>query len=446
MGKRFFTYFLGGLVVLFFAVTVAGCVVKVKNAGRIAPGIILCGRDVSGMKLEEAERLPEGFLPEFTTELRCHFLPELQEEVEAAVKEEKLRFTVQGGELCLTVKAPMVRVLLAETIDAVTKKSSEVKVWEWLYAEVTGKAFQSRTVEAVLVWEEAYFGELLAIFEEMLERDCVEATVQWEMGHIVVKESRRGFRLETAAAWKNAEQLASEVLDLLRREPIEGMVVRFFLNGTVLMPRLTTSQAKKCDTKIGEFTTGYQGAGSGRAQNIAAGASHLHAKVILPGEEFSTAAALMPFTSGNGYATGGTYINGALSESIGGGVCQLSTTLYNALLRTTLEITERCPHSMPVRYISPGQDAAIAGDYKDLKFKNNTKAPVILLCETTEDKVRVTLYGTKEARRKNVTLESVITEKTESGMTVEVYRIEKAEDGAVFREKISTDRYRNIGG
>ena len=65
-------------------------------------------------------------------------------------------------------------------------------------------------------------------------------------------------------------------------------------------------------------------------------------------------------------------------EGIGGGVCQVSTTLYNAVINAELEIVERSPHSMVVAYVDVSRDAAIAGDYKDFKFKNNTEVPVYI--------------------------------------------------------------------
>ena len=470
MVKRGIRFILTGLFAACFIVLLSGSLIRLRYKERIAPGIWLCGRNISGMTVSEVEEVLRCLLPEFQTEITCEILPEMKVDVEGAIQKriheteqrngnyaaadesevsqhgtEFLHVRVSDKELFLSIKMPMARVLTEETIQEIVSKSHEVRVWEWIYAVVRGKTFRARDAEAVIVWEEAQFGELVAAAAELLQRDKKEAAVKWERGHLVVTDSERGYRLKTETIWEEYEKVTKAAEKRIQTGAVDGLVLRFKLNGTVLMPRLTTSQAKKCDTIIGEFTTGYQGAGSGRSKNIAAGASHLHATVILPGEEFSTVAALMPFTEENGYAPGGTYIAGKLSESIGGGVCQLSTTIYNALLQTRLEITERCPHSMPVGYIPPGRDAAIAGDYKDLKFKNTTKVPVILLCEATGDKVRVTLYGTKEALRENVTLESVIAEKTESGMTVEVYRIEKAEGGAVLRKKISTDRYRNIG-
>ncbi len=447
MGKRLFTYVLTGLMIVLLGMKVAGYAVKVKYDGWIAPGVTVCGRDISWMRIEEVEALLGEFVPEFQTEVRCEFLPEMQSEAEKLIRKRKvqnagMQLTVQGKELCLTVNKPMVRVVVQDTMEEITAKSREVKVWEWLYAKVTGKPFRTGTAEAVFVWEEEQFGEWLSLLAKQAERECVDAAVSLKNGKIKVRSSQNGFRLNREKAWADAEQVMTEVTERLKSGPVEKMVLRLFVEGVETAPKLSTGQAKACDTVIGEFTTSFAGAGDGRRQNIKAGAKHLHGRVILPGEEFSVAAALMPFTEENGYAAGGTYIGGQLAESIGGGVCQLSTTLYNALLQTRLEITERYPHSMPVGYVPLGQDAAIAGDYKDLKFQNTTASPVVVSCEIKGEAVHMVLYGSETAKRENVTLEQVVTEETKENITVEVYRTETKKGGEPVRERVSVNRYR----
>lgn len=445
--KRVLTNSFGALVVLFFVVTLAGCAVRVKCTGRIAPGIMVCGIDLSGKNEDEALEEVEACLSEVLLEICCQFPKERKDEVEAKGKEysqmaENIQVMVQEAVLYLTIEEPLLRMRSEDTIEAVWKKSSEVKVWEWLYAAIAKKPFRLRQVEAGFVWEEKRFGELLSIAEKLLEREKVEATLRWDGEKCCVTESWEGYRIDKKAAWEEAEQAFTRAIERLSKGRKERIVLRLALTGTVVMPTLTTKQAKQCDTKIAEFSTQYKGAGSGRVQNLIAGAAHLNGRVILPGEEFSAAAALMPFTEENGYAAGGTYIDGQLLESIGGGVCQLSSTLYNALLYTKLEITKRSPHSMPVGYVLPGRDAAIAGNYKDLCFRNVMEAPVLLLCEAAEGCVRVTLYGAEKAVRRNATIESKVTEETEEGMTVEVYRMEMAADGGRLWERVSRDTYR----
>lgn len=463
MLKRMVTYGLTGVLVLAATVFVAGIVVKKGNTGRIAPGIMLCGTDLSGMTVAEAEKAIEGLVPVCMTEVRCRFLPEMRGEIEARVQklnrelgkaDEALwensgtgelperYFTVQGNEVCVIERNSVVGIDAEGILRSVKEKSGEVKVWEWLYAAVTKRPYRVRCAEAIFLWEEELLREDVAELQKIAERDRRDATIVWESEQIKVTESRRGFRLETEALWEDAERVESEATERLQKGPVEGLVLRFYVKGTALMPGLSTAQGKECDTVIGSFTTSYAGAGNSRVGNIQNGAGKLHGAVILPGEEFSVAAALMPFTEANGYGLGGTYIDGQLSESIGGGVCQLSTTLYNALLQTALEITERHPHSLPVGYVPLGRDAAIAGDYKDLKFKNTTKAPVLLLCEAGGTEVEVTIYGSRKADRGDVTFESVVAKQEEDGVTVEVYRMGKGEDGVVKKERVSRDRYR----
>lgn len=261
-----------------------------------------------------------------------------------------------------------------------------------------------------------------------------------------VTESRNGFALDAEKTMLMLEEKLEGLEECLQKCGAEYAILTVQAETAVIEPKLSTEVAKKCNTLISEFSTSYEGAGNGRARNISAGASHLNGKIILPGEEFSTAAALMPFSVENGYTAGGTYINGELSESLGGGVCQLSTTLYNAALQTKLTVTKRSAHSMPVAYVPLGRDAAIAGDYKDLCFQNTTGAPVLLLCEATGKKVTVSLYGTGGAKRNGVWFEQIKTKETSEEVWVETYRGYIDENGVKQRDLVGESRYRYLRG
>ena len=89
----------------------------------------------------------------------------------------------------------------------------------------------------------------------------------------------------------------------------------------------------------------------------------------MPGDEFSAGKAMQPFEKSNGYVEAGAFENGELVQSIAGGICQVSTTLYNAVIESELEVTSRQPHSMTVNYVKPSTDAAIVEIIKDFKFK-----------------------------------------------------------------------------
>ena len=111
---------------------------------------------------------------------------------------------------------------------------------------------------------------------------------------------------------------------------------------------------------LGTFTTSYTTSSKARSRNVENGCRLINGITLYPGEEFSTYESIKPFTEANGYYPAGSYLNGKVVESIGGGICQVSTTLYNAVLLSELEVTERHNHSMIVSYVDPSMDAAIA--------------------------------------------------------------------------------------
>lgn len=132
----------------------------------------------------------------------------------------------------------------------------------------------------------------------------------------------------------------------------------------------------------------------------------MNGTLLYPGDEFSFYEVVTPFTEENGYGMGGAYENGQVVQSMGGGICQVSTTLYNTVLRSELEVTERHNHTMTVAYVPLAQDAAIAGTYMDLKFKNNTDAPVYIEGYTQNGQITFTMYG-HETRDEGRTIEFV---------------------------------------
>lgn len=146
---------------------------------------------------------------------------------------------------------------------------------------------------------------------------------------------------------------------------------------------------------LGTYTTSYKTSGASRSANVANGCSLINGTTLYPGQEFSVLDAITPFTEANGYFPAGSYLNGIVVESIGGGICQVSTTLYNAVLLAELGVTERHNHSMIVTYVEPSADAAIAeSGGKNFKFVNTTDAPIYIEGYTTSDKhITFTIYG-----------------------------------------------------
>ncbi len=183
-------------------------------------------------------------------------------------------------------------------------------------------------------------------------------------------------------------------------------------NGSVVLPvetdypRGSEEELSRVKDVLGTFTTSYSTSNGSRSKNISNGAQLINGTVLYPGDTFSTYEVVSPFTTANGYEMAGSYLNGKVVDSLGGGICQVSTTLYNAVLLSELEVVERSNHSMIVTYVDPSADAAIAGTYKDFKFKNDTDAPIYIEGVTADKKITFTIYG-EETRPSNRSIKYV---------------------------------------
>ncbi|TAH71549.1 MAG: hypothetical protein EWM47_04325 [Anaerolineaceae bacterium] len=179
-------------------------------------------------------------------------------------------------------------------------------------------------------------------------------------------------------------------------------------------PIYTRDVIELCNTLLGSFSTEYADSAEGRAANLANGARLINNTVIYPGEVFSGYEHLAPFNSKNGYYKAGAYSKGKVIDSIGGGACQVTTTLYNAALEAELEIVERQAHSMTISYVNLSRDAAIAGTYKDLKFMNNTDVPILIQAFTKGRKITFNIWGheTRDTDNRKVEFETRVLSET----------------------------------
>ena len=165
------------------------------------------------------------------------------------------------------------------------------------------------------------------------------------------------------------------------------------LDVEITEPKGSQEELAKVKDVLGQGVTDYSASSAARATNVKNGTSKLNGKVLYPGEEISVCDNMVPFTEENGYAPAASYANGTVVESFGGGIWQVSTTLYQAVLQAELEVTERHNHSMIVKYVEPSMDAAIAEGAKDFRFVNNTEAPIYIEGYTYGGKIYFNLYG-----------------------------------------------------
>lgn len=156
---------------------------------------------------------------------------------------------------------------------------------------------------------------------------------------------------------------------------------------------LSEEDIKRRTQKLYSFTTYFDGDNLDRSENIRLAAKKISGTEIRPNEEFSFNGVVGARTEDNGFKPAKIIEDGKFVLGYGGGVCQVSTTLYNAALLSGLEITEYHPHSLQVGYVAPSRDAMVSGGYFDLKFKNNRLTPIYVRVNCTLSSVTCTIYG-----------------------------------------------------
>ena len=164
---------------------------------------------------------------------------------------------------------------------------------------------------------------------------------------------------------------------------------------TVSEPSITAATLQGQYVLRASATTDFSSSTSERKYNVRKGAGLINGTVIKPGDTFSTNDTLGVRSTGNGWKMANAYESGAVVPQAGGGVCQLSTTLYNAIVKGDLEVVYRRNHSMPVHYVKEGLDATInsVGNVIDFQFKNNTTADIIIIGYTNGNKLTFEVWG-----------------------------------------------------
>lgn len=265
----------------------------------------------------------------------------------------------------------------------------------------TYTVYATKTVDATL------FDAFITDNQGTIASSATDATIKRENGTFVITPEIKGEVLDKEATKalledniNNSWTGDSFSMDIVA---IEGAAIH------------SSEQLANVKDLLGTWTTHYSGP-AGRNQNIATGTAFVDGRVLYPGEEFSMYDTVAPFTIENGYAEATQYVNGEVTAALGGGICQVSSTLYNAVIRAELEVTERSPHSMVVDYVPISADAAIAGTYKNFKFVNNTENPIYIEGYAGDGAVTFNIYGCEyRPANRTISIENNVLETIEPG-------------------------------
>lgn len=406
----------------------------------ICEGIYAGDISLSGMTLVEAEQAISAYIGAFS-----------QTEITLNLSAEQAIQTT-AGELGIRFGNPEI---LEEAV-SFGRRGNILK----RYKEMADLAANNQVYEIAFAFDRAAIENLVQAQSETVNVPAQNASMTREDGEFVYTEGVDGIELDVAAS----VELIYEGLT----EQWSGEPQSFDLQLRSTKPEHTVEELKQVTDVLATCTTSFATSDASRSANVRNACNKVNGTVLFPGEEFSTLATIAPFTERNGYYSAGSYSGGKVVDSVGGGICQVSSTLYNSVLYSELEVTNRANHAMAVGYVKIGLDATVSEDSGiDFTFVNNTGYPIYIEGYTTPNKrITMTIYGVEtRPETHNVAYESVVLETTppgaeavyadasqpigavdvqpaHTGYVADVYRVITEDGVEVSREQISHNTYK----
>lgn len=297
----------------------------------------------------------------------------------------------------------------------------------YITKEINNLNVQNNPLE--LITEDAYPNQidLDAVYNEV-HKDPVNA--YYSQNPYVVHPSENG--LDFAISLDDAKNLLQEQKD------------EYVIPLKVLYPSVTTNMigTEAFPDLLSEFSTKYAASNKNRTTNLILASKKINGTVLMPGETFSYNKVVGARTIAAGYKEAPIYVSGRVEDGIGGGICQITTTLYNAVLYANLDIVERSNHQFVPSYAGPSRDATVVYGAIDFKFKNNRDYPIKITCSVSGGIANFKIWGLKSDNDYEVQITSRTTGKTATAIYSEAYKTLKKNGAVVSTTLLSKDTYK----
>ena len=375
-------------------------------------------------------------------------------ELKATVDTEKLNQVVQN--INNTIQGAVVQPSYEVKDDKLIIKSGksgikvdEQKLSEYIYTAVTTETdAQEQTIEIPVITSEPDPIDIDKIHSEVY-KEVKDAYYTKDPFTIYPEQKGIDFDVESAK--------------VLIQEPKEQYEIQL----TITKPSKTVKEigTEAFPDLLGVCKTNYAASNKNRTTNLILAAGKINGTVLLPGEEFSYNGVVGKRTVEAGYKNAATYSNGQVVDDIGGGICQISSTLYDAAVFANMDITVRRNHQFVTSYLPAGKDATVVWGSQDFKFKNSRKYPVRITATVSGGVATVQIWGVKEDVEYDISIETKqistikyttqyvedpslpagtqkVTQAGANGRKVQAYKVMKLNGQVVSRTLLSTDTYR----
>ncbi|MGB4590575.1 MAG: VanW family protein [Clostridiaceae bacterium] len=330
-------------------------------SSKVYPGVMLLGVDLSGLTREEAK-----------SKIETEVLNKLNSTtIDVLVKDKTFKLSYSNLNITLGVDP-----IVEEAMSVGKNLEFEDKV----------ERISSGVVEDLAVNftpDDAKIAEFVSGIAKEVNQEAKDATIKKEGTTFTVTNHADGLVLDEA---KLIADISGVVGDINGEKTLTAEIV-------VSHPKVTSDSLKQINGQMSSFTTYYGTSAAGRKFNVALAASRINGDVIMPGETYSFLGGVGNVSLATGYKEAGIYVGNKVESGVGGGLCQVSSTLYQAALHGNVGIASRRNHSMAVAYLDPGMDAVVYAPSLDLKLTNNYNTPIYIYAYGAEGKLTVAFYG-----------------------------------------------------
>jgi vancomycin resistance protein YoaR len=318
-----------------------------------------------------------------------------------------------------------------------------------------------RKLELKFSSDAKYVGEVIQLMEKDINKKPVNAEIEMiSSGKFKISPDVKGYKLQS-------EQLQKQILDGINGELGKNITIKAPIEE--VKAAVTADKLATIDTKISSFTTNYQTSSSERAYNIELSTKAINGKVLMPGDTFSFNEIVGERTAARGYKEAPVIIGNKIESGLGGGICQVSSTLYNAMLKTSVKSTQRVHHTLPSSYVALGLDATVDWGNIDYSFKNTLEYPIFIEGYTQNRNLYFNLYSNSELTKRtysvtnevyetinatvktiddpNIPLgQTIIEQKALNGFKVKVVKSIYENGSLISSEPVSNDYYQPVQG
>lgn len=329
----------------------------------IYPGVKVSGENLSGKSKDQAKKI-------------------LEQKYASAIAKKKINVTTPDRTYTLDYSKLNPKYNIDEAVNQAFSYGKSFSTFK-KYKLIKGQP--DKQISLGVTYDQKSVNDLIESIEKEANKEPVDATIKVSGGNITVVPEQGGKKLQK-------DKLQKEILAKIE----EGIEANTDIKAPIetIAAKITSNKISSINAKIGSFSTEYGSISSAeRANNIRLATQSINGKVLMPGDSFSFNDVVGERTADKGYQAAPVIIGNQVDSGLGGGICQVSTTLYNAVLRSNIKSVERAHHTLPSHYVKVGLDATVDYGSLDYKFKNTLEYPIYIDGDTSGGMVAFNIYS-----------------------------------------------------